>query len=352
MMIDARNGFLTTATSAAFGLLVAAAAAIPAVAFDYRLPASEYGKVSLASKQSLGDASDLVSNQQNVFEPMSLLREDDPLRRLTRAVGRLDLLIEDDGEQFMSSCTGTIVNDGAAVLTASHCIPGVDGRVIEASLLLDYFDADSDTIRLDVGTAPLANDNDLDYALVPLLDPVPADVLPVSISRADVLPGERLTMVHHPAGFPKKLTQYGCRAASTLSDETDLRHRCDTLPGSSGAPILNANREIVGTHHTGGMTGDDPKSFNSGVRVVTILAKTALLETPADARDPRDDQPAPADTAATAETPSAETPATGASATALDSLIKSQGGGEIETAPVAPGAPDDDPMNEIIEGSQ
>ena len=349
MTQDARPAILTTATSAAFGLMIAAVAAQPAQAADYRLPASEYGKVSLASKQSLGDASDMVAEQDNVFEPMSLLREDDPLRRLTRAVGRLDLLIDDDGEQFMTSCTGTIVNDGAAVLTASHCIPGFDGDVIEASILLDYFDADSDTIRLNVGVEPLANDNGLDFSLVPLLDPVPADVLPVSIARADVLPGERLTMVHHPAGLPKKLTQYGCRATSSLSAETNLRHRCDTLPGSSGAPILNASREIVGTHHTGGMTGDDPKSFNAGTRVVSILAATDLLETPADAADPRTGD---GDTGVAAAATSADSNPDAATATALDSLIDATEGGTIDPATQTPGASVEGAMNEIIEGSQ
>jgi len=353
MTTDARKYLMASATSAAIGLLFAAAAASSAAAFDFRLPASEYGKVSLASKQSLGNAADVIADQENVFEPMSLLREDDPLRRLTRAVGRLDLLIDDDGEQFMTSCTGTIVNDGAAVLTASHCIPGFDGTVIEASILLDYFDADSDTIRLNVGTEPLANDSGLDFSLVPVLDPVPADLVPVSIARADVLPGERLTMVHHPAGYPKKLTQYGCRAASSLSDDTALRHRCDTLPGSSGAPILNANREVVGTHHTGGMTADDPGSFNSGTRIVTILGMTDLLVTPADATDPRTDETAPSDASGVAETPTATDGAgANANAAALDELIDASEGGEVETAPQTPGATVENDMNQIIEGNQ
>ena len=343
---------MTRSTRSALFATVAAAMALaataPAQAADYRLPASEYGKVSLASKQSLGDAADMVSSQENVFEPMGLLREDDPLRKLTRAVGRLDILVDDNGEEFMTSCTGTIVNDGAAVLTASHCIPGFEGKVVEASLLLDYYDADSDTIRLNVGTEPMAYDTGLDFALVPLLDPVPSDVLPVSIARSDVLPGERLTMVHHPAGLPKKLTQYGCRATSTLSAETNLRHRCDTLPGSSGAPILNANREIVGTHHTGGMTGDDPNSFNSGTRIVTILAATDLLETPADAGDVPGsdtgvavaDTDAPATAAAAAATPDA--------AATFDSLIEATEPGAVAGA----GASVEGTVNEIIEGNQ
>ncbi len=350
MTNETRKRILTAATSTALGLLVAAAAGSSAWAFDYRLPASEYGKVWLASRQSLGDASDMVAEQDNVFEPMGQLREDDPLRRLTRAVGRLDLLVEDSSGQFTTTCTGTIVNDGKAVLTASHCIPGFDGRVIEASILLDFYDADSDTIRLRLGTEPMANDNGLDFSLVPLLDPVPSDVVPVSISRADVLAGERLTMVHHPAGMAKKLTQYGCRAASTLTAETNLRHRCDTLPGSSGAPILNANREIVGTHHTGGMTGDDPMSFNAGTRIVTILEATDLLETPADAGDRRADQATAGGPAGTDAPPA--TAASGAVATALDTLLGATEGSDAEPTMQSPGTSMENSVNEIIEGNQ
>ena len=350
MMSDPTHRLRARATAAAFGLLIAATA--PAAGFDYRLPASEYGKVSLAAKQSLGAAADAVADQQNVFEPMSLLREDDPLRKLTRAVGRLDLLIDDDGEQFMSSCTGTIVNDGEAVLTASHCIPGVEGRVIEASILLDYFDADSDTIRLNVGTEPMASDTGLDYALVPLLDPMPSDVLPVSIAQTDVLPGERLTMVHHPAGYPKKLTQYGCRAASSLTAETNLRHRCDTLPGSSGAPIFNANRELVGTHHTGGMTADDPASFNAGTRIIAILDTTDLLET---AANDGAGAAAPAETPKDSLTSGAADSAsstTNASAASLDSLIEATGGENDGTITHGPENAVEENMNEMIGGGQ
>ncbi len=262
------------ATTATLALAFAAA---PAAGFDFRLPASEYGKVSLAAKQSLG-AADTVADQQAVFEPMGLLREDDPLRLGTRAVGRLDLLVEDGGEQFMSTCTATIVNGGTAVLTANHCIPGLEGRVVEASLLLDYFSADSTTIRLRVAPEALDNDPGLDFSLAALLDPVPDDVAPVPIAASDVKPGERLNIVHHPGGYPKKLTQYRCQAAASLGEDTNLRHVCDTLPGSSGAPIFNTRREIVGIHHTGGMTGDDPTSFNAGTRILRVLATTDRLQ--------------------------------------------------------------------------
>jgi len=354
MITDAHKRLMTSATAAAFGLLAAVAASQPAQAFDLRLPASEYGKTVLSDKQSLG-AAQAVADQKNVFEPMGLLREDDPLRRLTRAVGRLDLLIEDDDGRFMSSCTATIVNDGEAILTANHCIPGTEGHVVEASILLDYYGADSDTIRLNVATEPLVQDRDLDFSLVPLLDPVPRDISPVPIGRADVLPGDRLIMVHHPEALPKKLTEYGCRAAPSLAADTNLRHVCDTLPGSSGAPIFNQNLEVVGTHHSGGRTSDDPTSFNAGTRIVTILATTDLLITPADAVDPRGDQaadtaPKTAADGAAAGTDTAGTDTAGAESTdpsPIDQMIRSEGA----TTGATTGAATTD-TNEAIEGAE
>lgn len=349
MTLTARRKLCPLFASAALGLVLGLTSAAPAAATELRLPASLYGQVSLADKQSLG-AAEAVADQENVFEPMSLLREDDPLRRLTRSVGRLDLLVRDTAGEFMTSCTGTIVNGGTAVLTASHCIPGFDGELVEASILLDYFDADSDTIRLKVATEPMVHDTALDFALVPLLEPAPADVVPVAIARAEVLPGERLTMVHHPAGLPKKLTQYGCRATATLSEETKMRHRCDTLPGSSGAPIFNASGAIVGTHHTGGLTGDDPKSFNAGTRIVTILGVTDLLSVP-DGTERPSSVPDPVDTGEPPVQPADLFGETAAPATSAADLFDNM----IAPSESAPGRATGDAeqgLNNIITGAE
>ena len=111
-----RSARSTLFATVALGAALAVAA--PSLAADYRLPASEYGKVSLASKQSLGDAADMVSSQENVFEPMGLLREDDPLRKLTRAVGRLDLLATTMTERYRRAAISYLQGVVAAPLLA------------------------------------------------------------------------------------------------------------------------------------------------------------------------------------------------------------------------------------------
>jgi hypothetical protein len=56
-----------------------------------------------------------------------------------------------------------------------------------------------------------------------------------------------LFLLTHPAGIPLKLA-FGPSAG--LNDNgTRLRHRVNTMPGSSGSPCFNARLELVGLHH-------------------------------------------------------------------------------------------------------
>ncbi|TFF18694.1 serine protease [Jiella endophytica] len=260
----------------AAAMLGAAALPSAAGAVDFKLPAEDYGKDVLPLHQSLGDAARDVVDRQNVFEPIGLLREDDPMRRLARAIGRLDLKVEENGQQFLSTCTATIV-EGNLVLTNYHCIPGFSGKVLEASILLDYYGPDSQTTRIPVETTPVEKDPNLDYSLSRLAGPAPAGLLPIPFARERSRPLERLTIVHHPAGQPKMMTQFRCYAAEKQADGPKLRHRCDTLPGSSGALIFNSERQVVGIHHTGGLNENDPNSFNEGSNVTDVIAESAFL---------------------------------------------------------------------------
>ncbi len=55
-------------------------------------------------------------------------------------------------------------------------------------------------------------------------------------------------------------------------DKTDFEHRCDTLGGSSGSPVLDrASLNVVGLHHLGFLEGDTP--VNRAVLIADVLAK-------------------------------------------------------------------------------
>jgi endonuclease G len=67
--------------------------------------------------------------------------------------------------------------------------------------------------------------------------------------RDTALPGEWLTLVHHPGGKPKQVAL----RQNLLVDVTDsaLWYMTDTAAGSSGAPVFNDSWQVVALHQLG-----------------------------------------------------------------------------------------------------
>ena len=98
----------------------------------------DYGKTVLPIRQSIGSAVSYIKNRGNSFEPVGQLLPDNDVRRMSRAVGRLDILVEKDGQSSLVTCTGTVVRHdqtcrypvGGCHRTAGHLRrqqPGIDG---------------------------------------------------------------------------------------------------------------------------------------------------------------------------------------------------------------------------------
>lgn len=238
-----------------------------------------YGKTVLPLNESLGRAAEIIRKQGNIFEPLSQLRKDDPLRMRARAIGRLDLLVENNGRKALITCTASIVSKDL-LLTNYHCIPGKKGHIVKASLLLDYEKTDgSGTTRLEVDPTSVEGDANLDYSLARLKSPVPADISPLPVVAEDVKPRQQLLMIHHPAGQIKKMSRFRCRAAkSTRAHGPYLRHICESLPGSSGGILFNTATGAVGLHHSGGLDRNNPDSFNKGTLLERLLAASSILK--------------------------------------------------------------------------
>ncbi len=245
-------------------------------------PASQYGRNYLTLPQSAAGLS--TTQLQNVlgrnanFERLDSYRADDRFRKMASPVGRLDLLIEGAGGTGVGNCTASIIS-ARFILTNRHCFPERD-RVVRASLLMDFYseDNDRDSRRFEIATAPSEINAELDYAIVEVRGNPSAAFGTVRLDPRDPQPGESLLIIHHPMGLPKHMTRGGCRAYQPNAvDGTDIRHRCDTLPGSSGSPILaEATGRMVGLHY-GGTTNPSATSWNSGKRLAEIARRSRIL---------------------------------------------------------------------------
>lgn len=268
-----RTGFAAVLAS---GLMLTAPAFAQVALYD----AGEYGNVELSFNESTGDAAAFIAAQNGAFEPVHELPEYDPIRKRARAIGRVDLLVEGaDGKRSMGTCTGAVLA-GGWVLTNHHCIPAKASgqRLLKASIVLDYLTADGKGARrFKLSTAPEDWHSGLDFSLVRALDVPGPEYGVVTFTGAKVRAGEPLLVIHHPLGRPKVMTRFRCFAAAEQPGGSILRHRCDTMPGSSGSLLFNRSLEPVVLHHSGGMQPQDVKSYNQGTRIRSILEASKLL---------------------------------------------------------------------------
>jgi V8-like Glu-specific endopeptidase len=77
---------------------------------------------------------------------------------------------------------------------------------------------------------------------------------------------ETVQIVGHPKGLPRMRESTGkARWEQTIDSEQIIYHFVNTLPGSSGSPIISEDLHIVGTHTRG--AGEETNGANSGVRM-------------------------------------------------------------------------------------
>lgn len=264
-------------TLAVLGLLLMPCAGhAQSVGFD---PA-DYGRAQLPLRQTTGDAAAYVDQNKGAFEPIAELDPRDGLAALARPVGRVDIVLRNarSGQTVGASCTGALL-PGDYVLTNHHCLPQAgDLTPVKASILMDYLTLDGKgSRRFDLDPRPVEFDARLDYALARVAGS-PAATYGTARLSGEAVPGSRsMLVIHHPLGRPKVMSRFRCFALREQPDGPDLRHRCDTLGGSSGSLMFDTAVAGVALHKEGGLDPKDPSSFNSATRLSAILGRSRLL---------------------------------------------------------------------------
>jgi hypothetical protein len=246
----------------------------PPFGFD----ASAYGKVDLPIKESTGSSAAVVQLMNGAFEPLHELLPNDPLRLMSAPIGRLDILMQNaSGQSSGASCTASLLA-GNYILTNSHCVPGGPDETVKAmSLMMNYITQGVSGDRYEVVTTPLEIDRDLDYAILRVNGNPTQKYGAVRIMPAGAEPGQSMLMFHHPLGRPKVMTRFRCFAYKDQV-QGQLRHRCDTLPGSSGSLVFSTQQQTIGLHFLGGLDAKDESTFNTATRVDAILGVSTILK--------------------------------------------------------------------------
>jgi hypothetical protein len=220
------------------------------------------------------DLIDHLSNQLRPVDPREF-----EFMRLSR---RVCLIERDDA----SEATGLLVGPDT-MLTTAHALMGTDGIFADpahVTVRFDRFEWDkanhgeaagdccslrfipcnphqpdvlASSIKVDPKSRRQFDDNELDYVLVRLDRPMGLTFLPFSYrirgwnncSRADVPAAGQVFVVQHPSGGFQKFAD-GYISVKHIDPEFPqlFHYKTTALNGSSGSPIYDLKRRVVGMH--------------------------------------------------------------------------------------------------------
>jgi hypothetical protein len=221
-------------------------------------------------------------------------------RNQAKAVAKL--IFTKQGNTF--ACTGTLLNDSIASNTpylyvSSHCISSQEA----ASSLITYWFFDAVAcgslavppyVTVTGGAMLLGRSVDSDWALVRLRNAPPAGAIFSAWSVAPLLNGTPMTVLHHPEGDLKKVSDGSTMAYFSFSDNTtfaDVRYSMgSTEPGSSGSGLLTLASngsfyELRGGLYAGNASCASPSGHDVYSRLDFALPLLAPYLTP-DAANP------------------------------------------------------------------
>jgi len=204
-----------------------------------------------AQVRTKGASVKLPAVSQQKLSPPDLCER---LRQSTLAVGSY-YKCPDCGEWHFNSSAGFVVSESGIVCTCCHVVLGEDEGVKESYLIA----ADSAGNVFPVKSV-VAADTDADTCFLKL---EASDLKPLAM-RPSVRAGERVYCLSHPGGYHFMFTEGMVARLNRRRDEAlDSRGRSNTngvltrpilylnvtaefAPGSSGAPIVDENANVVG----------------------------------------------------------------------------------------------------------
>ena len=327
-----RAGLAAAALLFAFAPFALAADTSGRAGFDER----NFGRFPKTLNESLVSMNEQLIGKDPRYEPLRVYAPDSRLRQASRPVGLLDIL----NARGSGTCTASLIAEDL-LLTNAHC---AEEGVRAYRFFAEYFDeGDTGLKGYEVEVKPVEVDRGLDYAILRVKGTPGRTYGVLTLSTVKPAPGDDLSIFHHPLGQPKSVTRFGCRARQ-VRDDGELLHLCDTMPGSSGSPVLTGDsRLMLALHHAGAKGGASP--VNLAITVGALAQKSPIIARLAKAAPPVvttvrdvDLSPAPgaSTTAATTAAPTtapSPTPSPAAKGTAsVASAAKSAGSATAERA--------------------
>ncbi|QDW35834.1 trypsin-like peptidase domain-containing protein [Bradyrhizobium sp. KBS0727] len=174
-------------------------------------------------------------------------------------------------------CTGFLISEDR-MLTNEHCI----NQAAVCNSLVAIFGYELDERNaVKVGEQHrcvkfLGSSSELDVAMIQLADKPGTKWGSLVLNQRKIVKDEQVYMIQHPQGEPKQISRKDCSVTTVLADGnatgTDFGHKCDTLQGSSGSPMLGSDFTVIGLHHFGfDAAADRWRAENRAVRMERLI---------------------------------------------------------------------------------
>jgi len=275
-----RRTALTAALIAIATALTGLPQAAPAqefVGFDR----ASFGRVVLNRKQAAGGGDitlELAVGDYN-NESITNYSSESIFAQMGLSVGRLDILTD----KGVFPCTAFIV-DEKHILTNHHCVPGILNneraqatRIDSVMFVAGYTQqgVEEGTQRYTVIPTPVESHPDLDYSVLEVIGNPSAEFGTLRLASRLPKDGDPYWVIGHPMGEAQRISREKCKANRPAVSNKRLLHTCDTLPGNSGSPLIDASTQmVVGLHHA----GSNRDAVNFAIPMGAILERSNVLK--------------------------------------------------------------------------
>ena len=236
------------------------------------LPGSEYGKAFPNIAEGYLARNEAYFGIAPNYEPFKDFINNPRYWNIGRSVGMLHILLDSPTQGPVTTiCTATMISENH-IITNHHCIPGSNPNapVIGAKLRMGFHSLAEEGETFEVNVLPLEKSFALDYTVLQVEGKPGLSYGFLELDYREPKAGEPLFMIHHSLGESKMITRLNCSIISSMKNssalenaevpsdyvtensDTDVRHRCDSLGGSSGSLVFaQLDDQIVGLHFAG-----------------------------------------------------------------------------------------------------
>jgi len=166
------------------------------------------------------------------------------------------------------------------IVTNNHVIP--DCQAVEAFSAEFFYEEDLNhilrkVVRVQLDPLRFWTSLQLDLTVIGAdfsHNPVNEQIHELTLQRSTPDIGDPVSIIQHPLGGPKQIALTSNEIINTHGHL--IHYVTDTLPGSSGSPVFNADWEVIAVHHAGGMVVENAAAqkiyVNEGILTSALMA--------------------------------------------------------------------------------